>query len=233
VLRVANDGDLAAIEIASPVSPFVIEVASQSDNHGWMFGFDGETGQFHRHNGVFIRTSGVNDSYGYHTHEGESGSPVINSRGELQGIAWGTRIGANESPAVGLVKLRSFLATETCFRFFRRQPRQISVNVNGPTPSQGDPIPAVPTPPLASAPSPIVPAPTTTVTTPVVSVAPAFDATAILQRLGAVEQLAAQNAAGLLKPINFLGSDGSFQAANLGDTVKLKIPVPTPPAPTK
>ena len=162
-LRIASDGDLCALEIASPIHPFAMPVAVGRTKGAWLFGWkagENGAGTWHAHQGRYLGTSEQDDMYGYHTHQGESGAPVVNDRGELCGIAWGTRTDAIESPAVGLVKLRAFLATETCCRFFARANKNKSVNVNINTPMY--PIQPVATPPEPTPlppPTPITPEP--------------------------------------------------------------------------
>lgn len=163
VLRVAADMDVAGLEVTSPVGVMQIPIASNQAGQAVMMGYDGRSAAYHVHQGVLM-TSYNSRAYAYVTHQGESGSPLVNARGELVGLAWGSD-GRSYSQTVGLPAIRAFLATPTCFKFFRRAPVQIIQNNGTPTPT--------PTPtPIPTPPEPVMPAPITTpapVVTPVVS----------------------------------------------------------------
>lgn len=169
-VRIANDGDVAGLEITSPLRAMSIPIATEQSSEIVMKGWDpdgqtGETATYHEHFGRLLKENPDGTvEYSYGTHEGESGSPLINRKGELVGLVWGSN--GRMSAAVGLAKLRGFVATETCFRFFRRGPRQINVNVKNPG---TDPIPAIPTP-VEPANPPAVTQPPQVVTVPTVTV---------------------------------------------------------------
>ena len=129
-LRIAQDMDVAGLVITSPVGSMQIPIARDVSGTITMMGYDGPTGAFHEHVAIH-QTAYQSRQYPYVTHHGESGSPLMNSRGELVGLAWGSD-GRSYSMVVGLPAIRAFLATPTCFRFFQRRP--ISIVQNNGTP---------------------------------------------------------------------------------------------------
>lgn len=223
VLQVSPTADLAALEVRIPGPARSMDIASEQPQKVWMFGFDGRSGQFHKHTGTFRRAFTSGDvAYSFVAHSGDSGSGIINERGELAGIQWGAsdQVG---SAVVSASKIKAFVMHETTCRFFQRlfrprQPQSINVEVNTPAPI----APVSPAAPVT------VNDPVTVAPTPVQPAAPAFDPTPLLMRLDAVEKLAAQTAAAVQRPITFVtpNPDGTMasQPVQLGGSLGFKIP---------
>lgn len=185
-LGAASDDDLGALEFDDPGNTNEIPVAQNmtAGETGWLVGF-GEAGRLHSHTGTFqgmLSGSGNGEAlFKMRIDQGDSGGPVMNRDGHLVGIAngyIGKGIQRPENPAyvTGVRQIREFLATPTCFRFFRRRPIEVNVNVT-PTPS---PVPApspVPSPVPVPAPVVVNPAP----------VANPFDPSALIARITALE----------------------------------------------
>jgi S1-C subfamily serine protease len=113
--------------------------------------------------GRYVQTANV--FYGVDSPHGVSGGPVFRPGTlDLVGVQWGAD--GRSSVVTSIDVVRRFLMQPTCFRFFRRQPKQINVNVNGAIPVAITPAPVVtpePTPtPVVQQPG-LITAPTVTV----------------------------------------------------------------------
>jgi hypothetical protein len=184
VARVSADADLAALEIASPVTAGVFPIASEQPVIAWAFAFEGATGTMHMHHARHLGATtasprlGIVDSriYDWEPHQGDSGGAIVNDAGQLAGIQWGGNAELR-SYVVTTNQLRSFLSTnETCFRFFRslfrpRQPNVVTQQVTVNPPAQPYPMPA-PEPVPLPAPVPIQPIPSQPVPGPIGATGP-------------------------------------------------------------
>jgi hypothetical protein len=151
----ASDADLAGVEIAAPEGIVTIALATQQPQRAYMLGF-GRNQTLHSHGANLRRGGGQDDAeYDEPIHEGDSGSGVFDQYGQLAGVAWGTGSrGARVCSLVSAAKVRDFLYSPTCFRWFRRQGPQGPVGPQGPP---GPPGPAVIAPVTPVYVAPVIP----------------------------------------------------------------------------
>ena len=216
VLKTGHGADLAALETAPIPNVNGIAIAEPGSKLGVMFGF-GSTNRLHQHSGTYLsaarRLSDVesDNRFSFASDQGDSGGPVINANGELFGILWGGD--SSTSIVVSTVKLRRFLFDdEKCFRFFKRQPRQINVTITNP-PVAVTPLPMpAPIEPMPVQPAPIVvPAPSVVVGPP-----------------GPAGPVGAQGPSGPVGPQGPAGVPGTSTAGTAAQTPALVIAVRQP-----
>lgn len=187
VLSTAVEGDLAAIRIAAPPGMSELGVAETTPNEAWMFGY-GSTGRLHVHHGTLIG-SGIPDNdrrpdyeFSFQACSGDSGGPIVDARGNLAGVLWGSmgaggqrvlrsvrRVrqidgGGGGSFGVSIAKLLDYQKTVTISPFF------IKWKCLSSTPPSSGPVfgPSPPPPP----PPNIVTQPPAIITPPAVVVGP-------------------------------------------------------------
>jgi len=222
--------DLAALAITARTGAISLGIANERPTRGFMLGF-GATGNAHIHEGGYqtdVRAtseSSYDHTFAFVAHEGDSGGGLFNERGKFAGVVWGTSPDTG-SVSVGTAKLKAFLTSPVCFRWFRR-PNNVTVNVNtgagsNPVvvspPSPVDPTPSPPVNPPVSMPgsgvsqSVIVNTPggtggTTVEPTPV---APAQDLTGLYERVGKLESQMV-DAASTLRNLNQITTNHTAQ----------------------
>lgn len=161
ILGVDERADIAGIEFHSVETLPVVPLADVDPVQGetvWQIGYPHTRGPISRvglFRGILSRShlGAPNYSYTIATEQGDSGSPIINGKGQVVGLVWGGIPG--ESEAVGLPDLKRF-TSEKCIRWFapattitaRNPPPGTTISVGG-----GNQIPPVTRPPAA----PIIP----------------------------------------------------------------------------
>jgi hypothetical protein len=159
------NNDLGAVQIRPDglgTLPKVRYALNQTDQ-AVIVGFPGSGLAATARVGRYVQTANV--FYGVDSPHGVSGGPVFRPGTlDLVGVQWGAD--GRSSVVTSIDVVRRFLMQPTCFRFFRRQPKVVNVNVNGAIPVAVTPAPAVtpePTPtPVVTQPQ-IITAPTVTV----------------------------------------------------------------------
>lgn len=228
VIAEASDCDLAALEIATPPGAKNVQIAKVRPDSGVMLGY-GTDGRWHAHSGSWVRDGRPSGNtaddhfFGFRAHDGDSGGAVVTPDGQLAGVVWGSN--SDGSMVVSTAKLRSFLVTPTCFRWFqRRQPQSapgvvvtapgVGVSVGATTPVAVVPVTPVAPVPVAPLDPSTIPAPIATVPAAIPAVAP-FDPSNILARLAALETAVPQIGTALGQLQSTVASHGSTLAKGI------------------
>lgn len=166
------NADLGAIQIGDVGTIPHVRYANTQADRAVIVGFPGSGLAATARMGKYEQTANV--FYGVNSPHGVSGGPVFRPGTlDLVGVQWGAD--GRSSAVTSIDVVRAFLSSPTCFRFFRRQPKQINVNVSGTAPVAVPPVTVTPDPaPVLTQPIPNpgiaegpTPAPVPVVTGPV------------------------------------------------------------------